>query len=126
LLHVAGTAVAGDLAGDLRAAGFAVERAVLYEAEAAKGLRPATTDALTNGDIFLALFFSPRTAAIFARLALAAGVATRLGGVTALSISPAADSALIRLNFREHAIAAAPTQAALLDRVDALLETAAS
>src|SRR5512135_2951362 len=33
LLHVAGSAVAGDLAGMLRDAGFAVERSVLYEAE---------------------------------------------------------------------------------------------
>src|SRR5262249_45866543 len=33
LLHIAGTAVAGDLAGVLRAAGFAVERAALYLTE---------------------------------------------------------------------------------------------
>ena len=32
LLHVAGSAVAGDLAGELRGDGFAVDRAVLYEA----------------------------------------------------------------------------------------------
>jgi uroporphyrinogen-III synthase len=125
LLHVAGTAVAGDLAGDLEAAGFAIERAVLYEAQAASALSSTTIGALTDGGISLALFFSPRTAAIFARLAIAAGIADRLGGVMALSISPAADSALTRLNFRERAVASAPTQAALLDRVDALFATAA-
>jgi uroporphyrinogen-III synthase len=124
LLHVAGTAVAGDLAGELRGAGFTVDRAVMYEARAAASLDPATATALTDGGIDLALFFSPRTATIFARLAIAAGIAERLGRVVALSISPAADAGLVRLRFRERIIAAAPTQAALLERVDALLEAA--
>jgi uroporphyrinogen-III synthase len=124
LLHVAGTTVAGDLAGELCGAGFSVERAVMYEAQAARALDPATAAALTDGGIDLALFFSPRTSAVFARLAIAAGIAARLGRVTALSISPAADAGLVRLGFRERIIAAAPTQAALLDRVDALLESA--
>ncbi len=120
----AGTAVAGNLAGDLREAGFEIERAVLYEAQAATALSPATIGALADGGIPLALFFSPRTATIFARLAIAAGIADRLGGVIALSISPTADAALARLRFREREVAAAPTQSALLDRIDELLETA--
>ncbi|HEY1796288.1 MAG TPA: uroporphyrinogen-III synthase [Stellaceae bacterium] len=124
LLHVAGTAVAGDLAGELHEAGFSVERAVMYEAQATTSLNPATAAALSDGGIGLALFFSPRTAAIFARLAIAAGIAGRLGRVTALSISPGADAGLVRLGFRERIIAAAPNQAALLDRVDALMEAA--
>jgi uroporphyrinogen-III synthase len=124
LLHVAGTSVAGDLAGALRAAGFSVERAVMYEARAAAAFDRATATALTDGGIDLALFFSPRTATIFARLAIAAEIADRLRRVTALSISPAADAALVRLGFRERIVAAAPSQAALLDRVDALLEAA--
>jgi uroporphyrinogen-III synthase len=124
LLHVAGTSVAGDLAGALRAAGFTVERAVMYEARAATSFDRATATALTDGGIGLALFFSPRTATIFARLAIAAEIAGRLRRVTALSISPAADAALVRLSFCERIVAAAPSQAALLDRVDALLEAA--
>lgn len=124
LLHVAGTAVAGDLAGELRGAGFEVERAVMYEARAATALDAATAAALADGGIDLALFFSPRTSAVFARMAIAAGIAARLGRVTALSISPAADAGLVRLGFRERIVAAAPTRAGLLDRVDALLETA--
>jgi uroporphyrinogen-III synthase len=79
---------------------------------------------LTDGGIDLALFFSPRTATIFARLAIAAGIAGRLGRVAALSISPTADAALMRLGFRERIVAAAPNRAALLDRIDALLEAA--
>src|SRR5579862_3324767 len=94
LLHVAGSDVAGDLAGALGAAGFAVERAVLYEARAAKALTPATARLIADEDFDLALFFSPRSAAIFARLAAAAGVDHGLAATAALSISAAADAVL--------------------------------
>ena len=40
LLHVAGSDVAGDLAGLLREAGFAIERIVLYEARPAAAFSP--------------------------------------------------------------------------------------
>src|SRR5207244_9994252 len=48
LLHVAGSVVAGDLAGMLRDAGFTVERAVLYDARPATVLSPACTQALAG------------------------------------------------------------------------------
>lgn len=118
LLHVAGSEVAGDLAGRLRAAGFVVDRAGLYEARAATTLTPKTADLIDHGEIGLALFFSPRSAAIFARLT--APVAAGLSAAAAISISTAADAALDDLPFRERLIAAAPTQAALLARVDEL------
>src|SRR5271168_4100404 len=73
LLHVAGNVVAGDLVGLLRAHGFTVERRVLYEARATAALSPAAVDSLRAGAIAFALFFSPRTAEIFARLADVAG-----------------------------------------------------
>lgn len=116
LLHVAGSEVAGDLAGRLGAAGFVVDRAVLYEARAATTLTPETADLIDRGEIGLALFFSPRSATIFARLA--APVAAGLSTAAAISISTAADTALDDLPFRERLIAATPTQAALLARVD--------
>jgi uroporphyrinogen-III synthase len=116
LLHVAGSEVAGDLAGRLGAAGFVVDRAVLYEARAATTLTPETAELIERGEIDLALFFSPRSATIFARLA--APIAAGLIAATAISISTAADAALGDLPFRERLIAAAPTQAALLARVD--------
>jgi uroporphyrinogen-III synthase len=116
LLHVAGSEVAGDLAGRLAAAGFVVDRAVLYEARAATTLTPETAELIDRGEIDLALFFSPRSATIFARLA--APVTAGLGAAAAISISTAADAALGDLPFRERLIAAAPTQAALLARID--------
>ncbi len=65
VLHVAGSVVAGDLCGALRAECFAVERRVLYEARPATALSPTAIDALRDGAIDFAIFFSPRTAANF-------------------------------------------------------------
>src|SRR6202042_3296229 len=69
LIHAAGSVTAGDLSGMLEAAGFAVRRAVLYEAAPSEALSPATRDAIARGEIDAALFFSPRNAATFVRLA---------------------------------------------------------
>src|SRR5438874_6068354 len=121
LLHVAGSVVAGDLVGALRAEGFAVDRTVLYEAHPAAGLGAACVRALTAGIVDFALFFSPRTAAIFARLAERAGVAEAMGSVAALSISAAADAALEPLRFRERHIAERPDQPSLLAALDRVL-----
>jgi uroporphyrinogen-III synthase len=116
LLRVAGSEIAGDLAGRLGAAGYAVDRAVLYEARAATALSSSTAALIGCSEIELALFFSPRSAAIFARLAVP--VAAGLRAAAAFSISAAADAALCDLPFRERLVAAAPTQAALLSRID--------
>jgi len=121
LLHVAGSIVAGDLAGALRAEGFAVERAVLYEACPAARLGAPCVSALNAGTLDFALFFSPRTALVFAHLADRAGVADRLGPVTAISISAAADGALAPLPFRERHIAERPDQPSLLAALDRVL-----
>jgi uroporphyrinogen-III synthase len=121
LLHVAGTAVAGNLAGDLRARGFAVERAVLYEARPAVALDGATVRELAAGLVNFALFFSPRTAAIFVRLAGEAGIGEAMRRVTAVSISAGADAALAPLCFRDRRIAQRPDQPALLASIDQLI-----
>ena len=121
LLHVSGSDVAGDLVGELRIRGFAVERSVLYEARPVAALSPAAVRALRAGEIDFALFFSPRTAAIFTRLAEAAAIGQACETVSALSISAAADAALGGLTWRERRIAARPDQPALLDLLDQLL-----
>lgn len=121
LVHVAGSEIAGDLAGELRAAGFEVERLVLYEARPSAALTPPTAQALASGLIDVALFFSPRTAATFIRLADRAGLIDALQNMAAVSISAAADAALGGTRFRERRLAAAPNQPALLAALDALL-----
>jgi uroporphyrinogen-III synthase len=121
LLHVAGSEVAGDLAAALGAEGFSVERAVLYEASPAAALSQTSAQLIAGRQIDLALFFSPRTAAIFARLAEEAGVQTGLRATVAVSISAAADAMLADLPFRDRVIAEQPTQAALVACVERLV-----
>jgi len=121
LLQVAGSAVAGDLAGDLRERGFTVERAVLYDARPATALGRTTVAAFDAGAIDAALFFSPRTAAIFARLAAAVDLAPAMRRVTAISISAAANAALAPLPFRDRRIALRPDQPSLLAALDRLV-----
>jgi len=121
LLHVAGSEVAGDLAGELWGRGFAVERAVLYEACPVAALSAATVRALAGGIVDFALFFSPRTAAVFTRLAGEAGVAEAMRFVSAVSISAAADAALEPLRFRGRHVAERPDQRSLLAVLDRLV-----
>lgn len=125
LLHAAGSEVAGDLAGALGAAGFVVERAVLYEARATVMLTRETARLIEDAQVDLALFFSPRSAAIFARLTGAANVGPGLAAATAISISAAVDAALGELPFGARRVAARPTQAALLARIDELVSPSA-
>jgi len=120
LVHIAGSDVAGDLAGALGAAGFGVERAVLYEACAAEVLSPLTARLIDHGEIDFALFFSPRSAVIFARLVTTAAVGQGLMATVAISISRAADAGLSSLPFSERLVTDAPTQAALLTLVEQL------
>jgi len=114
LLHVAGETLAGDLKGLLEAAGFQVSRITLYRAEAATALPDAVAKALSAGEYDGVLFFSPRTAATFAKLAQ--NMAS--GRVTAYCLSAAVAQALAGLPWRHVAVAVEPSEAALL----ALLE----
>jgi uroporphyrinogen-III synthase len=121
LLHVAGKVVAGDLVGALRAHGFVIERRILYEARPVERLSTAALSALHGSTIDFALFFSPRTAAIFVRLAGIAGVAGCCRTITSLAISAAADAVLAGLPWRDRRVAERPNQPALLDTLDAIL-----
>ncbi len=121
LLHVAGSVVAGDLGGELCARGFTVDRAMLYEARPAGALSTTTAGALAAGVVDFALFFSPRTAAIFVRLAEQAGIAEAMRRVTAISISAAADAALGPLRFRLKLVSDRPDQPSLLGELDRLV-----
>src|SRR5579885_3249920 len=69
----------------------------------------------------LALFFSPRSSAIFVRRIEAAGLAASLGRVAAVSISAAADRPLAAFAWHARHIAARPNQEALLAALDTML-----
>jgi len=112
LLHVAGEEGSGWLAETLTARGFAVRREMLYRVEEAAQLPAAAADALRQGTVQAAMFFSPRSARIFADRVTEARLPTAT--LIALCISAATAQALEALTFAEMRIAAAPNQAALL------------
>ncbi|MEM7696009.1 MAG: uroporphyrinogen-III synthase [Pseudomonadota bacterium] len=105
VIHVCGEDFRGDLVGALRAAGAAAERAVLYRMAPAKALpdAPDGVDAV--------LLFSPRSAMVFAAL----GTDPPWSTARVVAISQAAAA-----GFSGAAIAARPTEAALLDALSAL------
>lgn len=117
LLHIAGSAVAGDLSGALAAAGFDCRRAVLYEAKPAASLGAAPRAALKDGTLDGVLLYSPRTAATFVTLADKAGVAGACARMTAYCLSPAVADAVRGLAWRRVVVARAPDQDSLLAAV---------
>jgi len=127
LFHAAASAVAGDLAGALEAAGFGLRRAVLYEAKPAEQLSEATLRRLADGAINWVLFFSPRTAATFVRLIETAPAAERerlaagVGRAEALCLSPAVADAAQKLSWRSVLSALRPDLPGMLQLVDATL-----
>ncbi len=123
LLHASGEAVTGDLAGSLAEAGFAVRREALYRARPAGSFSPALAGELAAGRLRLALFFSPRTAAVFARLALRSGVEESCRSVHACVLGEAVGRALEGVAWREVRIAGRPDHEAMMAEVDRILET---
>lgn len=117
LVHISGHDVAGELAQSLEAAGYGVRRAVLYDAEPAADLAPATRTALGTGTLDGVLLFSPRTARHFVALMHLSGLSGRAGRLQAWCLSPAVAQALDGLTLGQIHIAAQPTQAALLSLV---------
>lgn len=118
LLHIAGSVVAGDLAGVLGARGFTVRRAALYRAEPVSRLTDPVIDALRAGRLDGVLFFSPRTARAFVTLVAADELHTALRGVTAFALSDAVREALEPLVWRRIVVAAQPNEPALLAAID--------
>ena len=114
LVHVAGSAVAGDLAGDLGADGYKVRRAVLYDAATAERLNAASRAALAAGQIDGVLFFSARSAATFVKLLLRDGLGEACRGVELYGLSAAVAEAAAEVPWRRRNIAAMPRQDDLL------------
>jgi uroporphyrinogen-III synthase len=111
LLHVCAEDAPGTLAEILGQGGFTVRRCALYSIEAATQLPAETKAALQEGALDAVMFFSPRTARIFA--ALAQGLP--IEGLAALCISPATAQALAAMTFARMVVARQPNQRAMLE-----------
>ncbi len=114
LLHVKGAEADGTLAALLKAQGFEVQGAILYDVAAVSKLPDETREGLATGRIDAALFFSARSAEIFK--ACAGGLDLRR--VIAVCISESTAAALAPLAFREVRIASEPNQIAVFDCLD--------
>ena len=112
LLHVAGQEAPGSLADSLLAQGFQVRRENLYRAVAVSTLPEAAARGLCEQALDAVLFFSPRSAEIFASCVRRAGLETK--SVCALCISENTARLLDGLEFREIRVASAPNQDSLL------------
>ncbi|MFO1185540.1 MAG: uroporphyrinogen-III synthase [Bauldia sp.] len=122
VLYVAGEVRRGDLGGGLRAAGISVAEVEAYRMQPAAVLSEALTLRLRGGALDGALFYSERTAAVFADLV---GEAP-LGTVTAYALSAAAALPLDSLGFRSVAIASRPNEDALFALIPRSAEKAPS
>jgi uroporphyrinogen-III synthase len=114
LLHASGAETRGHLADILAVRGFTVRSEVLYDAVDATALPSEAQTALVKGTINAALFFSPRTARIFADIVAREKLKDACHALDAVCISEATALELRALSFREVRIAAEPNQDALL------------
>lgn len=89
LLHISGSVVAGDLAGALGADGYTVRRLTAYDARTTTTLPEVAAQALRAGTLAGAAFFSPRSAATFARLVADARLDGTLGPLAGYCLSDA-------------------------------------
>jgi uroporphyrinogen-III synthase len=118
LLYLAGEERSGDLAGDLRAHGFAVETAVIYRAIAATSLPPAAADALASG-IDGVLHFSRRSAEVFVEAARVAGVLESALQAAHFCLSAPIAEPLAQAGAADIRVAERPNEAVLLALIDA-------
>lgn len=114
LLLAAGKDRGADATPALQSRGFTVIRRSVYAAVPVAELPAAAREALADGSLRAALFFSPATARAFVRLLAAALPPTSVAGVAALAISPATEAALAPLPWRRIRVASQPNQDDLL------------
>ena len=109
LLHLAGRHIAGNLVERLRADGYVAHRITAYEAKAVRSLSAHVVRRLAESSYGAILFYSPRTAKIFAEL-----VRGGLEKTVAVCLSPAVAKAMPDLCWKRILLAKMPTERHLL------------
>ena len=118
LLHVAGSRLAGDLAGMLAENGFTYRREVLYGGRVETVLSAETILGLEDGNLDGVTFFSPRTASVFAALVRRAGLEGCTYPLAAFCLSPAVAEEARALTWGRVVIAGKPDQDALVQAIE--------
>jgi uroporphyrinogen-III synthase len=113
LLYLAGEERSGDLPGDLRARGFAVDMTVVYRAVAVSSLPPPAADALTQG-IDGVLHFSRRSAETYVGTAHTAGLLASALKPIHFCLSAQVAAPLTQAGATDVRIALQPAEAALI------------
>ena len=108
VLHATGEIQARDLGALLRDSGIEVVRTILYRAKAVDRLDRTICTAMQEGQLDGVVFFSPRAAGIFARLAVRQGLAETCGRLVAACLSPAVAARAGSLSWRGLVVAARP------------------
>lgn len=117
VLHVAGTALAGDLAGELGRAGFTYRRVTLYQSRRVEQLPAEASRALAAGAVHGVVFYSPRTAGVFVDLVRKGGLAERSVDLVAFCLSDAVADRCRELSWRSLVVAMQPDGEALLEAI---------
>jgi uroporphyrinogen-III synthase len=120
VLHPGPKEPAGDIMGGLQAAGVPARAASLYDTVEAAGLPEPVAAALAQGRLDAVLIHSPKAGRAVARMIAAAGERDRSARLAFLGLSPACIAPLAATGFQISA-ASEPSEAALLDRLDALV-----
>ena len=114
LVHVAGDAVAFDLAEELAARGIEVREVAAYRAVAARALTPQTAQSIANGSLDAVILMSPRTAAIFTELVGTARLREQARRLICLCLSQGVANALRDLAPARIEIALRPNSEAIV------------
>jgi uroporphyrinogen-III synthase len=119
LLYLAGEDRSGDLAGDLRGKGFAVETIVVYRAVAVASLPREAAEAVTQtaGDVGV-LHFSRRSAEAYINAARNDGVLVSALASAHFCLSARVAEPLAHAGAAKIRVASKPTEAALLALID--------
>lgn len=118
ILHLCGEDVREGLEQGLVAAGHTYLPLAVYEAIPATALSEQVTPVLREGRLGAGLYFSPRSAALWAELVRAAGLAGSVRPMLAACLSEAVAAALGDLPFAGVRIAASRDQKALVRCLD--------
>lgn len=115
LLHIRGKNIKSASEEALTPIKYRIVQWQVYKAEAATEIRPEIITAMRQKGVDIALFFSPRTAEIFASLVNAAGLADCCSSISAIAISRRVADALEALSWEQISIAKEPSEKAMTD-----------
>lgn len=118
MFHAAGSHLAGDLSGLLKAAGFSVLSQQMYAAKKTTALSAELRGVLERRELDAVLFFSPRTAAHFADLVTDQNLTSTLEAMVAVCLSQNVATVINTLQFKDVRVSSEPTQLALLKALE--------